>query len=178
MPKVNAVDLIPHRKGYEDIQKEIEEYYSKPDVPLNKGVDRTNLVKTLQKKYTKGRGALPKGAELPMVESTELDKGLEHDEEMRRRALAKIPQSKLMFTQKQQPVDPNAGRDMKNRPKSEIDNELNDLYDQIENEIVERQKFLEEIETLEEPKLKEKVKAEIASRIAELQKVIKMMNEP
>jgi hypothetical protein len=42
------------------------------------------------------------------------------------------------------------------------------LFDAIVREIEERQQFLEEIEQLEEPKLKEKIKAEIIERISEL----------
>ena len=36
--------------------------------------------------------------------------------------------------------------------------ELDDLFDQIVKEIDERQKYLESIEHLDEPKLKEKIK--------------------
>lgn len=175
-PKISAVDLIPHRKAYTDIQKEMDEYYSKPDIPLNKGVNRGELVNSLQNKFKKGRGALPKGAELPVVEGANLEQTEEEAEEIKRRALAKLPQAKNMFTEKRGKAEEIDPKKDKNRAKSEIDNELDELYNQIEEEIIERQNYLEEIDHLDEPKMKEKVKAEIVTRVAELQKIIKMMN--
>ena len=41
-------------------------------------------------------------------------------------------------------------------------------------EIEERQKFLEDIEKLDDAKLKEKIKHEIIDRVSELQKVTRM----
>ena len=49
--------------------------------------------------------------------------------------------------------------------------ELDDIFDQIVAEIDERQKYLESIEHLEEPKMKEKIKREMIERIAELQRI-------
>lgn len=46
--------------------------------------------------------------------------------------------------------------------------ELNVLFDAIVREIEERQEFLEEIEALDEPQLKERIKAEIIERVSEL----------
>lgn len=168
--KINPVDLIPHRKGYDVIQKEIEEYYSKPEIPVNKGVNRLELVNNLQKKFNKGRGALPKGAELPVTESVDLNEA--EEEELKKRALAKVPQSKLMFVNKRPKTNVETGP----RDKEDIQKELDELYNKVEEEIMERQKFLEEIDHLDEPKLKEKIKGEIVSRVAELQKIIKMLN--
>lgn len=44
--------------------------------------------------------------------------------------------------------------------------ELDDLFDQVVAEIDERQKYLESIEHLDEPKLKEKIKKEMIERVA------------
>ena len=52
--------------------------------------------------------------------------------------------------------------------------ELNDLFDQIVAEIDERQKYLESIEHLDEPKLKQKIKKEMIERVAELQKITEL----
>ena len=52
--------------------------------------------------------------------------------------------------------------------------QLDDIFDQIVAEIDERQKYLESIEHLEEPKLKEKIKREMIERVAELQKITQM----
>lgn len=46
--------------------------------------------------------------------------------------------------------------------------ELNMLFDQILQEIEERQEFLEDVQNLQEPKLKQRVKDEIIERVAEL----------
>lgn len=51
---------------------------------------------------------------------------------------------------------------------------MEELFDQIVGEIDERQKYLESIEHLDEPKLKEKVKREMIERVAELQKITEM----
>ena len=59
----------------------------------------------------------------------------------------------------------------KKENKKELKDELDDLFDQIVGEIDERQKYLESIEHLEEPKLKEKIKKEMIERIAQLQKI-------
>jgi len=52
-----------------------------------------------------------------------------------------------------------------------------DLYDAIQDEILDRQKYLESIAHLEEPKLKERIKHEIVERVGELEKVIKMLKK-
>ena len=51
------------------IRGEIEEYYArrKKELPANRGVNRQKLVRALQEKFNMGRGALPKGAELPVL---------------------------------------------------------------------------------------------------------------
>ena len=51
---------------------------------------------------------------------------------------------------------------------------MDDIFDQIVGEIEERQKYLESIDHLEEPKLKEKIKREMIERVAELQKITEM----
>jgi len=45
---------------------------------------------------------------------------------------------------------------------------LNELFDAVIAEIEERQKFLEEIDHLDDKELKEKMKKEIIERVAEL----------
>jgi len=52
--------------------------------------------------------------------------------------------------------------------------ELNSIFDQVVQEIEERQQFLESVDHLDEPKLKDKIKREIIERIAELQKITEM----
>jgi len=51
LPKVHAVDLIPKRKNEVEIKKEIDDFYSKPIVPTQKGVNRKNMIDDLQNKF-------------------------------------------------------------------------------------------------------------------------------
>lgn len=97
LPKIHAVDLIPKRKNEVEIKKEIDVYYSKPDVPLNKGVNRKQLVEDLQAKFKKQRGALPKAAELPLYNPEEFADEI-NEEELKQRALQKIPKKLLTYT--------------------------------------------------------------------------------
>jgi len=171
-PKVHAVDCIPKRKNEVEIRKEIDEYYSKPYVPLNTGKDRKKMVSDLQAKFKKQRGALPKGAELPLYEE-QPEEVVEEltEEELRQKAIQKIPKKHLAFTYEK----PKDNKDKKGLTKEEGNEELDKLYEDIEQEIEERQNYLEEIAHLDEPKLKEKVKKEIVERVAELQKIIQML---
>ena len=172
-PKLHPVDMIKRRKPQTLIQKEIDEYYRKPDLPPKKGVDRAQVISNLQTKFDKESGVLPKMTQLPPIKNFRLNK--DEEEELRERALAKIPQSKLMFVDKGIPNDYSPPQTKKT--KKEIDKELEDMYTAVEQEIMDRQKFLEDIAHLDEPKLKAKVKAEIVERIAELEKIIKMLKE-
>jgi hypothetical protein len=52
------------------------------------------------------------------------------------------------------------------QPRKELKQELDELFDQIVAEIDERQRYLESIEQLDEPKLKERIKREMIDRVA------------
>jgi len=174
-PTIHPVDLIPKRKPEHEIRKEIETYYKKPYIPPNKGVNRKELVKNLQEKFKKSRGALPKGAELPELNPElleELEKEL-NEEEIKQRALKKVPQKNLTFINKK----PDENQEKKPMTKEEEDAELEALYEQVEKEIEERQQYLEEISHLDEPELKKKIKNEIVERISELEKIIKLLHK-
>jgi len=173
LPKVHAVDLIPKRKNENEIRREIENFYSKPDVPLNKGVNRKQLVEDLQAKFKKQRGALPKGAELPLYQP-DPQEVLEEisEEELKQRALKKIPKKLVAYTYEKPKKEEDEKKGM---TKSEQQEELEQLYEDVVAEIEERQQYLEEINHLDEPKIKERVKKEIVDRVAELQKIIQML---
>jgi hypothetical protein len=175
LPKVHAVDLIPKRKNENEIRREIEDFYSKPVVPLNKGVNRKQLVEDLQAKFKKQRGALPKGAELPLYQPDPKEV-LEEitEEELRQRALQKIPKKLMTYTYEKPKKEED---DKKGLSKSEQQQELENLYEDVVAEIEERQQYLEEINHLDEPKIKERVKKEIVDRVAELQKIIQMLRK-
>jgi len=175
LPRVHAVDLIPKRKNEVEIKREIENFYSKPEVPLNKGVNRKQLVEDLQAKFKKQRGALPKGAELPLYQpENEGENALEEitEEELKQRALKKIPKKLVTYTYEKPKKEED---DKKGMSKNEQQEELEKLYEDVVAEIEERQQYLEEISHLEEPKIKERVKKEIVDRVAELQKIIQML---
>ncbi len=173
LPKIHAVDLIPKRKNEVVIQREIEDFYSKPDVPLNKGVNRKQMVEDLQTKFKKQRGALPKAAELPLYNPADYADEIT-EEELKQKALQKIPKKLVTYTY-EKPKDPEA--DKKGLTKNEQQEELENLYEDVVGEIEERQQYLEEIAHLDEPKIKDRVKKEIVDRVAELQKIIKMLRK-
>ena len=56
-------------------------------------------------------------------------------------------------------------------------NQLNGLFDDVIAEVEERQQYLQEIDHLDMAAAKEKVKQEIVSRVAELQKINSMIKE-
>jgi hypothetical protein len=166
--KIHAVDLIPKRKNVIDIQREMDDFKKNPIIPENKGKNRADMVEKLQAKFKKGRGALPKGAELPKLEG---DISY-NEEEIKQMAMAKLGKNMIYMKPEKKVV-----KDTKKMTKDEEDEELNKLYDEIENEIVERQKYLDDMDDLDEPEIKTKIKKEIVERVSELQKIIKMMNQ-
>lgn len=60
-PTFHPVDFIPKRKAESVIRKEIDEYKMRRrrDIPANRGVDRTMLVKKLQQRFLQDSGSLP-----------------------------------------------------------------------------------------------------------------------
>ena len=52
----------------------MEENFRVVDVPVNKGVNRKELIEKLQRKFKYQRGSLPEGAEVPVDEMPELTK--------------------------------------------------------------------------------------------------------
>lgn len=171
--KVHKVDLIPKRKNYEEIRKEIDEFYSVPVIPPNKDVDRGKEIDKLQKKFKNSRGILPKKAELPKISAEDEDFDEEQEKEIKERALKKINKKKLPFLAKENKWE----LDEKKEEKIDEKKELMELYDKILEEMEERQAFLENITNLDEPDLKEKIKKEIIERVAELQKITEMLRD-
>lgn len=51
------------------------------------------------------------------------------------------------------------------------------MFDAIVKEIEERQQYLDSIEHLDEPKLKEQIKREMIERVSELQKIGEMRKQ-
>ena len=168
--KIAAVDLIPKRKNYEEIKKELDDFKKNPIIPINKGQNRKEIIEKLQDKFKKGRGGLPKGAELPQVNNIEENVD---EEEIKARALLKIGKKNLYI----RPPSRDKKLDDKVISASQEDEELEKLYGDIEGEIEDRQKYLEELKDYDEPVLKARVKKEIVDRISELQRIIKMIKK-
>ena len=174
--KIAKVDLIPKRKNYEEIKKEIDEFYRVPVIPQNKGVNREVMIDKLQKKFKNSRGGLPKKAELPMINTNDDNQENleENDDIIKTQALKKINKKKyLTFMAKENKWDDNEKKDEKSDERAE----LMEMYDKIIDEMEERQKFLEGIQELDEPKLKAKIKKEIIDRVSELQKIMEMIKD-
>ncbi|KAM3129771.1 hypothetical protein pb186bvf_018162 [Paramecium bursaria] len=158
----HPIDFIQRRKPEAEIRKEIEAYYEgrKFYRPNIKGRDRKQLIEELQRIFKYKRGGLPKGAELPEV------KYEVNEDDAKTSAIRKTHKKNLHFT------------GLKQDNQSDVTTlqgdpiiELEILYTQIIKEIEERQEFLDEIQHLDEPKLKQKIKDEIIERVSELQKV-------
>ena len=175
--KIAKVDLIPKRKNYDDIKREIDEFYSVPYIPPNKGVDRELMKDKLQKKFKNSRGALPKKAELPQLNDDEENQENfdENEKEIKDQALKKINKKKFLpFLAKENKWDVEEKKE--NKPGDERA-ELMEMYDKIIEEMEERQNYLESIQGLDEPKIKEKIKKEIIDRVSELQKISEMLRD-
>jgi hypothetical protein len=134
------------------------------------------MITKLQDKFKKGRGALPKDVEMPVLDDDIKQEEYIDEEELKKRALKKVPQKDLMFINKEQNKENKENERKKVEPQDEAE-ELEILYQEVEREIEDRQQYLEEIAHLDEPKIKERVKKEIVERVSELEKIIRMMHK-
>ncbi|CAK79455.1 unnamed protein product (macronuclear) [Paramecium tetraurelia] len=161
------IDFVQKRKPEAEIRKEIEKYYEgrKFFRPAVQGQDRKKLIEQLQRVFKYKRGALPKGAELPEINIKNDDAFLK-DSETTSNAIKKMHKKDLYFTGLKSDNQSDATT-LQGDPQIELEV----LFSSIMKEIEERQEFLQEIEHLNEPKLKQRIKDEIIERVAELQKV-------
>ncbi|EAR95587.1 hypothetical protein TTHERM_00079920 (macronuclear) [Tetrahymena thermophila SB210] len=164
--KYFKVDFIPKRKPESEIRKELEEIARNPYIPANTGKNRKELIEKLQQKFKHLRGGLPKGAELPLIDENKL---VCDEEAIKNQAKKRIGMKNKIFTGEYE--DRN---DQKTVISDDPVQECNILFDQIMQEIEERQEYLDSIKDLKEPKLKTKIKKEIIERVAELQKVTEL----
>lgn len=109
------------------------------------------------------RGGLPKAAELPEVDIKQEGAFLK-DSETTSNAMKRLPRKDFMYLKPDNQSDTTT---LQGDPLIELDV----LFQQIAKEIEERQEFLADVQHLNEPKLKQKIKDEIIERVAELQKV-------
>ncbi|CAG9328322.1 unnamed protein product [Blepharisma stoltei] len=86
-----------------------------------------------------------------------------------------LPKSVMMPPGGSRPANRNVARAPK-KAEEPVTNNLEELFDMIVKEIEERQKFLDDMRTINQlpPEVENRVKGEIASRISELQKIREM----
>ena len=177
MSKVTKLDTIPKRKGYHDIMAELAEL--KKDrasyVPLIKGVDRVGMISNLQEKFKYANKNT--GPDLSPEEEAKIKEAV--DAQMRRAAKKNYfgnygmgGESKETANQKKQD-----GTNAEGKFETKALADLNSLFDEVIEEIEERQRYLAEIDGLDMESTKEKVKQEVISRVAELQKINRMIKE-
>lgn len=175
--KFTKLDTIPKRKAMADILNELAELKRERAsyIPQKKGVDRGGMISKLQEKFKYANQ--PSGPELSPEEEAKIKEAVQA--QMRRAAKKNYfgnygmgGQSKE--TEEQKRID-DSNPDGKFESKALAD--LNLLFDDVIEEIEERQRYLQEIEELDMEPTKEKVKQEIVSRVAELQKINRMIKE-
>lgn len=170
MKKFSKLDLLPKKRGKVEIMKELEERRRNVFIPENTGKDRIKMTEDLQDKF--------KYANDPIKKYKISD---EEDKKIKKAMLAQVRKAaanNYFYTFKKETgedktVYDKGGPDIKN-PKLR---ELNGLFDAVCAEIEERQTYLKEIELLDMPEMKDKVKKEIVERVSELQKINKLIKK-
>jgi hypothetical protein len=110
----NLIDLVPHKKNQQAIDQEKEAYRREFQLPAYRPSHRAQDKLALQQKFGEGRGALPKGAEMPPVQLTA------HEEaEIKASVLRKL----ALRQQRHLPRQQAPGKSRKDQ--------LNDLFEQV-----------------------------------------------
>ena len=169
--KITKLDLIPKRKNFADIQLELAELKREKAsyIPKVAGVDRGRMITNLQDKFKYARE--PKGPSLTEEEELKIQQAVEAQ-------MRQASKKNYFGTQGLVPERPVQGKLPEGKAEqfeSEHLAELDELFDAVMREIEDRQHYLAEIQDLDMEDAKEKVKQEIVSRVAELQKINKMI---
>ena len=147
---VAAIDLIPKRKPQAAIQEELDKTKHAPLIRPHPGQNRTDMIDKLQEKYQFSSGILPKTVQATPIE---FEHSKVHD----------MPKGKHPVQKK--PV-------VATKHEKTQEEELNELYDTIMEEIEERQEHLEAIlKNGKNEQIESRIKGEIASRISELERI-------
>jgi hypothetical protein len=177
MSKYTKLDTIPKRKALNDIMNELAELKKERAnyIPQRKGVDRKGMITKLQDKFKYANQ--PTGPDLSPEEEAKIKEAVAA--QMRRAAKKNYFGNYGMGGQSKETADQQKIEDnnVDGKFESKALADLNCLFDDVIEEIEERQKYLHEIEELDMEPTKEKVKQEIVSRVAELQKINKMIKE-
>lgn len=176
MSKISKLDTLPKRKGKDVIMKELEsaQHEKKNFRPALAGRDRNQMKEYLQDKFKYAEDE--KLQQCQQLDDGEQEK-IEYALNARMRIEA-IKKNKIILPPKQKTDE---DRDYSKPVEGQENNrklaELNGLFDAVCEEIEERQKYLEEIETLgleDDARMKQnkgRIKNEITDRVAELQKI-------
>ena len=165
------IDLVPRKKRKEDIMRELEEI--KESIKLGagrKGQDREKLITDLQKKNQFAEDEVNKRIH-HLTESQHkkiqmaLDSSVHKIAKKRNYFYIPIPEN---YKEKERNLNPNL-------PK--VLGELDLLFDEVVGEIEERQDYLKSVAHLEMPSTKKRVKNEILERVAELERINRMIKE-
>ena len=172
MAKFTKLDTIPKRKNYNEILQELALLKQERAnyIPINKGVDRKNMINSLQDKFKYANQ--PAGPQLSAEEEQKINLALD--------AKMKQLSKKNYFTgvkEKEKALGVGEKGAGKGRYESEELRQLDELFEEVIREIEERQRYLAEVEHLDMEDGKEKVKGEIASRVGELEKINRMIKE-
>ena len=181
--KYNPIDFVPRRKPGEVIQAEtnFDKVQAMGNAPGRAGVDRTALIENLQERnqfqnkqaYEKYQADRRRKAELMSQAPTEIS-----DQDRRRiKFRGGIAQRALAHYEQKYGANPQLMQKLQQHPKSkaaiksEQDEELEDLFEAVVEEIEERQRHLEDLGDLADNNIETRIKHEIVTRIAELQRI-------
>lgn len=170
--KFSKLDLVPKRKGKEEILEELRERKTNVYVPVNTGKDRALMRDNLQENFQYAEDK--KYQDIYQVTD-------EEEKAIQRALAAKLRQESnknyffKMVEQKEE--GPNFGKNVDQKIVNPRLRELTGIFDAVIEEIEERQGYLAEIENLDMDKARKRVKAEILDRVSELDKINKMIKE-
>eukprot|EP00347_Sterkiella_histriomuscorum_P010966 403374256 len=181
--KYHPIDFVPKRKGVDEIQYEMQQEYNKPLVaPGKRGVDRKELINDLQERFQfKDKAEIDKIMAQKKLESMLPEINPPGKRKAKRYNLG-MAQKALQHYQEKYGKPPGDILNLRPKTHDEIrndqDDELEELFDSVIEEIEERQEYLEEVMKMGGRKdIEARTKNEIVDRIAELQKIREIQNK-
>lgn len=165
------IDLVPRKKRKEEIMKDIEAIRQSMRLPpVRRGQDRETMITKLQKKNQFAEDEVNKRIH-QLTDSQHKKIQMALDSSIHKVAkkwnyfYVPIPEN---YKEKERDINPNLPKTLA---------ELDYLFDEVVGEIEERQDYLKSVVDLEMPSTKKRVKNEILERVAELERINKMIKE-
>ena len=180
MRNFNKLDILPKRRGKHAIQREmnIAQQEQRAYRPKEQGRNRSQMKEFLQDKFKYANDEkLKKKHFVDNEQQQKIDYMI--NAKLRSEALKK--NTLLLPPEQKKPEDVSYAKPVEGFEENKKLSELNGLFDAVCEEIEERQNYLEEIESLglaEDVEMKKnriRIKKEITERVAELQKINKMI---